>query len=560
LVDELLKRLASKGIQCQGYADDIVIIARGRFEETLCDIIQLGLRMTSDWCNEVGLNLNPAKTVIVPFTRRYKLQKLRHIRLSGSTVAISKEVKYLGVTFDSKLNFGLHVKNAIAKCTRALYTCRSIAGKSWGTAPKILRWLYVMVVRPMLTYGAIAWGGRVQLITVQKQLQKLQRMACVCITGAMRTCPTVAIEVLMELTPLHKFIELQRKATLLRMAMEGVGNNCILSQRDADMLSGELPLLVQPRDEMAAEYKFERNFQVNLSSKRDWTTLEEVHPMKLHTIKWYTDGSLTCQGTGLGVIGPRVSHHESLGTYTSIFQAEVCAIGRCADFNLKRNYRNRDIAILSDSQAALKAISNAKITSKVVREVRTKLDLLGSDNRLTLRWIPGHKDIAGNEAADRLARRGAEEHLIGPEPFCGIGNHTIRESLRDEERHLRQLCWVNTQGLRQAKGLLGNYNLKRFKQLISMGKNRLRILTGLLTGHCRLRSHLYKLGIVSSGNCRYCDIEEESSEHIVATCAALSRRRCRILGNHIIQPKDIAALSPTKILEFIQEIGLAGEL
>jgi len=123
----------------------------------------------------------------------------------------------------------------------------------------------------------------------------------------MRTCLTVAIEVQMELTPLHKFIELQREATMLRMSMEGVGSNCILSQRDADMLSGELPLLVQPRDEMTAEYKFERNFQVN---KRDWTTLEEVHPMKFHTIKWYTDGSLTCQGTGLGVVGPRVSHHE----------------------------------------------------------------------------------------------------------------------------------------------------------------------------------------------------------------------------------------------------------
>jgi len=66
LVDELLRRLAVKGIQCQGYADDIVIIARGKFEETLCDIIQLGLKMTSDWCNEVGLNLNPTKTVIVP--------------------------------------------------------------------------------------------------------------------------------------------------------------------------------------------------------------------------------------------------------------------------------------------------------------------------------------------------------------------------------------------------------------------------------------------------------------------------------------------------------------
>jgi len=158
------------------------------------------------------------------------------------------------------------------------------------------------------------------------------------------------------------------------MAMEGVGSNCILSQRDAYMLSGELRMLVQPRDEMAAEYKVERNFQVNLSSKRDWTTLEEVYPMKLYTTKWYTDGSLTCQGPGLGVIGPRISHHESLEKYTSIFQAEVCAIGRCEDFNLTRNYQNRDIAILSDSQAALKAISNTKFTSKVVREVRTKLD------------------------------------------------------------------------------------------------------------------------------------------------------------------------------------------
>jgi len=96
--------------------------------------------MTSDWCSEVGPNLNPAKTVIVPFTRRYKLQRLRQIRLSGCIVATSKEVKYLGVTFDSRLNFGPHVKIAIAKCSRALYTCRNTAGKSWGTAPKI-RWL-----------------------------------------------------------------------------------------------------------------------------------------------------------------------------------------------------------------------------------------------------------------------------------------------------------------------------------------------------------------------------------------------------------------------------------
>jgi len=97
--------------------------------------------------------------------------------------------------------------------------------------------------------------------------------------------------------------------------------------------------------------------------------------------------------------------------YTNIFQAEVCAIGRCAEFNLQRNYHGKDIAILSDSQALLKALSIAKFA----------LDKLGAVNKLTIRWVPGHNNFPGNELADNLARKGAENPLIGPEPFCGVG-------------------------------------------------------------------------------------------------------------------------------------------
>jgi len=107
--------------------------------------------------------------------------------------------------------------------------------------------------------------------------------------------------------------------------------------------------------------------------------------MKPQTIKWYTDGSLTDEGSGLGVVGPRLKYHESMGRYVSIFQAEVCAIGRCAEFNLQRNYHGKDSAIQSDSQAAIKALSKAKITSKLVNEVRTGLDKLGAVNKLTIR-------------------------------------------------------------------------------------------------------------------------------------------------------------------------------
>jgi len=118
----------------------------------------------------------------------------------------------------------------------------------------------------------------------------------------------------------------------------------------------------------------------------------------------------------------------------------------------------KDISILSDSQAAIKALSKARITSKLVNEVRTALEKLGAVNKLTIRWIPGH-----NELADNLARKGAENPLIGPEPFCGVGHHRVRGLLKSLEEEKRLSFWEHLPGLRQSKILLREYNHKRFK-------------------------------------------------------------------------------------------------
>jgi len=62
---------------------------------------------------------------------------------------------------------------------------------------------------------------------------------------------------------------------------------------------------------------------------------------------------------------------------------------------MQRNYHGKDIAILSDSQAAIKALSKAKITSKLVNEVRTALDKLAAFNKVTISCVPGHNNIPG---------------------------------------------------------------------------------------------------------------------------------------------------------------------
>jgi hypothetical protein len=96
----------------------------------------------------------------------------------------------------------------INKVYKALRICRGTSGKTWGLKPKVIYWIYTAVVRFIITYAATVWWPRVELKKKQAKLSELQRMACLGITGAMKTAPTAAIEVLFGL---HHYIGQGRK-------------------------------------------------------------------------------------------------------------------------------------------------------------------------------------------------------------------------------------------------------------------------------------------------------------------------------------------------------------
>ena len=159
--------MSNHGITAQGYADDIVIIARGKFEETVCDIVQNGLNITNMWCQSVGLSINPTKTVAVPFTKRRKLN-LKELVLDGQVIAYEKSIKYLGVVMDKELRWGLHQATVIEKAKRAIMVCSRMAKGSWGCKPKIMLWMYNMMVKPIITYGSVVWSERTKLCCGKK--------------------------------------------------------------------------------------------------------------------------------------------------------------------------------------------------------------------------------------------------------------------------------------------------------------------------------------------------------------------------------------------------------
>jgi hypothetical protein len=69
----------------------------------------------------------------------------------------------------------------------------------------------------IITYAATVWWPRVKFKISKAELSKLQRMTCLGITGAMRTAPTAAIEVLLGLLPLHLQLETETKTGIYRL-------------------------------------------------------------------------------------------------------------------------------------------------------------------------------------------------------------------------------------------------------------------------------------------------------------------------------------------------------
>jgi hypothetical protein len=73
--------------------------------------------------------------------------------------------------------------------------------------PKVVYWIYTAVVRPIVIYAATIRWPKVKLKASQEELSKLQRMACLGNTGAMRTAPTAAMEIHLGLPQLHLQVE-----------------------------------------------------------------------------------------------------------------------------------------------------------------------------------------------------------------------------------------------------------------------------------------------------------------------------------------------------------------
>ena len=263
----------------------------------------------------------------------------------------------------------------------------------------MLLWLYKVVIHPMVTNASLVWWTKTEQITVRNELAKVQRLVCVAITGAMKSAPTKALDVLLNLAPLHVEITKEAALRLLHpyryLPGDFSGHMKILNRFP------ELIEMNKTADRMPNVYNFAFPFEIRISDRQEWSNGSEFEPQ---AIVFYTDGSKTEEGTGLGVYGPSLRYSEGLRHLSSVFQAEAGAIEICARHCTNdASLHGRKIYICSDSQAALKALGSFTIKSKLFLSCLEALKSLASRCHLSLIGVPGHQGIERNKIADELA-------------------------------------------------------------------------------------------------------------------------------------------------------------
>ncbi|KAG2130393.1 hypothetical protein DEU56DRAFT_707154, partial [Suillus clintonianus] len=97
----------------------------------------------------------------------------------------------------------------------------------------------------------------------------------------------------------------------------------------------------------------------------------------------------------------------------TVYEAETVGLTLAAKLISTEHHLSFPLSISIDNQAALKSGENAYTMSgsylgERFRRMMLKLSKDHPDYDVTLRWVPGHEGVHGNEEADKAAKKAAE--------------------------------------------------------------------------------------------------------------------------------------------------------
>ena len=123
---------------------------------------------------------------------------------------------YVGQVSRGSSGFAANLEYVDIK-TRKAHNLLWACGATGGLRSKVAHWIYVSVVRPSIAFASLVWWPECQMANDKKRLSRVQRIAYLRITWAMRTTPTSAIEALTCLSPLEMVVQGEARSAAHRL-------------------------------------------------------------------------------------------------------------------------------------------------------------------------------------------------------------------------------------------------------------------------------------------------------------------------------------------------------
>jgi len=528
--DSFLELFNEGPVRVCGFADDAGLIVTGEHPGQLMVYMQKAVNKALQWGVENGLDFNAEKTVSVLFTHKRKYPKPQPLYINNNLIPYSDQVKYLGLILDSKLSWNAHINQKIRVAKALILRIHNALGRLWGPSPKLLKWAFTGIVQPALTYGSLVWAKAAQTVSFKKKLKRVNRLALMSMGHFRKSTPTAGMEIVNFLRPLH--LHIAREATLAYVRTSGLTlttNNNTHKSFASDILN--VSFLTESRiDNIIRSPNWSRNYQVVTES------FASGNPETVGEIIAFTDGSLINENSGSGFVTIGKFDLENsyyLGHQCSVFQAEMYAIYKLIETLIHKHLSNHRIIINVDSQAALKALDSHTINKQSVLSTVKLLNLLGTNNEISLRWVKSHVGFLGNETADQLAKRGATDPLFLMTDRPALSKKIITKAINEVIDSKWNAEWSLDPHCRQTKLWFPTCNELKSRQIVSLNRLEHSNVIQMLTGHNYLNRHSSLVDPSTSPLCHFCQSGDvQTSFHIIAECPSFLMIRRDHFGFH----------------------------